>query len=443
MASGESHPRFTVVIPTKDRAPYLFHTLRTCHLQNYDNMDVVVCDDGSTDDTREVVEEAARQDPRIRYATTGRNVGMLDNFEFALDQVQPGFVLALGGDDALLPNGIASMADALRMSGQELLAWPTPTFFYPNTRLQRSQLVLRTTARKGAANERLVESRTFLDRQARELAYVSDAESPMFYVKGVCSTALVDRVRGRSVGGRFYSCATPDGYSGVVLAGEVPRYAFTSRPLSMNGISPSSAGFGYLSEGEEARKQSELFFRQVANRPMHRELGGQPYSPLISLMTADYLLTARDLPGWPGAFTPIDFRSMLRKGLSELLDGLFAQGRIARELSILNGVAEHHGLGDWFRTLVARSHRNGRKPLEGNAFSASRLYIDCEPLGIENIVDAAYFASGAHATAATFGLARMAEMLSNSVRYRLLSLRRGPAIPPESEWVRAGRAPES
>ena len=95
----DSSPRFTVIIPTKDRAPYLNQTLRTCRMQEYENLEVIVSDDGSTDNTREVVLEAARIDPRIRYVSPGAGAGMRDNFEFALDCVKPGYVIALGGDD--------------------------------------------------------------------------------------------------------------------------------------------------------------------------------------------------------------------------------------------------------------------------------------------------------------------------------------------------------
>ena len=50
MAIRDSNPRFTVIIPTKDRARYTYHTLRTCAEQDYENLDVVVSDDGSKDD---------------------------------------------------------------------------------------------------------------------------------------------------------------------------------------------------------------------------------------------------------------------------------------------------------------------------------------------------------------------------------------------------------
>jgi len=75
MSTRESNPLFTVIIPTKDRAPYLYHTLRTCAMQEYENLEIIVSDDGSTDDTRAIVDEAARKDSRIRYVTPGAGGG--------------------------------------------------------------------------------------------------------------------------------------------------------------------------------------------------------------------------------------------------------------------------------------------------------------------------------------------------------------------------------
>jgi hypothetical protein len=433
-AGHETEPRFTVVIPTKDRAPYLFQTLRTCTLQDYDRLEVIVSDDGSVDATREVVEEAARKDPRIRYVSPGRGVGMLDNFEFALDQVRPGFVLALGGDDGLMPHGIRGMRDALAAAGTELLAWPAPAYFYAGTRMPMAQLVLHLQGGRPHRGERMIESSEFLRRQARELTYVSDVESPMFYVKGVTSTRLVERVRARTPGGRFYACATPDGYSGIVLAGEVGTYAFSGMPFTLHGVSPTSAGVSYLAGSSEARQQSEAFFRSAAKRPMHAELGSQPYSPLIALMTADYLLTTRDLPGWPGIAPQIDFRRLLQKSLGELRDGLFAEDRVVRELGILRGVARHHGLESYFIDLVSGARRNTRRPLERNAVSPARVYIDATQHRLENVLDASYFAHVAHTLAETVTVGTVWDALVNSARYRLLSARAGAAFPPAEAW---------
>lgn len=426
----DTHPLFTVIIPAKNRARYLHHTLRTCALQDYDNLEVIVSDDGSTDDTRDVVEEAMRKDRRIRYVTPGAGAGMRANFEFALRQVRPGYVLALGADDGLLPHGISEMLELLRTSRQELAAWPAPVYAYPHARTPRGHLTL---YRRGG--ERIVRSSEFLNRQAEHLHYLSDIESPMFYVKGVTSTRLVDAVRARSPDGRFYACPTPDGYSGLVLAGETPTFAFSGCPFTIYGVSPSSQGMNYQSGGEQAKKLSEDFFRSVADAPMHRQLASQPYSPLITLMTADYVLSLGDLPGWPGRFPPLDMKRVLTKSVDELAHGLYAEGRLQRELRILDAIAQQHGLAAEFRRMVSKGRRYAvKQPLAGDGISPQMVFLDADDLGIRDIVDAAHFARLAHrvASKATPGAAVAA--LRNSLRYKLTSMRRGDPFPDAATW---------
>lgn len=426
----ESTPLFSVIIPTKDRADYLYHTLRTCSLQDYENLEIIVSDDGSQDHTRDVVQEAARKDPRIRYVTPGAAVGMRDNFEFALDQVKPGYVMALGGDDGLLPYGIRGMRDILQETGQEMLAWPAPVFSYAKARTEKGQLVIHRFS-----GRRIVRSSDFLENQVKHLHYVDDPESPMFYVKGVTSTRLVDKVRSRTADGRFYSCPTPDGYSGIVLAGEVENYAFSGEPFSIFGTSPSSQGMAYLSSDKQAKQRSEAFFRDVSHRPMHEELASQPYSPLITIMTVDYLLTARDLPGWPGRFPNIDFRKLLVNSLDELSHGLYAEDRLARELTILNEIAEFHGFGEYFRHLVNGSRRYMKKePFEGNGLSPSRIFLDCSMYGIENILDAAYLVYHFKQIVPRITAPNIWKLITNSLSHRMLAFRKGDRFPGESSW---------
>lgn len=424
-------PLFTVIIPTRNRGEFLRHTLRTCAMQDYERLDVVVADDASSDDTREVAEEAARLDPRIRYAPAGERLGMRENFERALAQARPGFVMALGGDDGLLPGGIRGMHEALRETGAQLLTWPTPIFRYPGAPGAHGQLGV--YLRRGL---RLIESRTFLHRQAKTLHYLSDVECPMFYVKGVASTTLVDAVRRRSPGGRFYASPTPDGYSGIVLAGEVSQYAFSGRPFSMHGLSANSQGQAYLSNDEQAKILSREFVSTVASTPMHRELASQPYSPLITLMTADYLLTARDLPGWPGAFPPLDFRQVLRKGLRELANGLYGDERIGRELRILRRIADQHELGAFFRAQVQRTpRRRARRLFEGTGMNRDGVLLDARAFRVQNIFDAAFAAQTVYQTYLELSPASFIRTVGRSIGYRLRSAGSTEPFPPESAWT--------
>jgi glycosyltransferase involved in cell wall biosynthesis len=420
--------RFTVIIPTKNRAEYLKYTIKTCSEQSYENLEILVSDDGSTDDTKEIVLQAANRDNRIKYITPGNTVGMWANFEYSLSQVKPGYVIALGGDDGLLPDGICNMHDVLQDTGTNLLAWPTPTFIYPNVRMDKAQLIIPAKNGQIEKGVEIIQSKEFLERQSIKLKYVTDEKSPMFYVKGVASTELILRVKNRTKGGCFYACSTPDGYSGIVLAGEVEKYAFSKTPFSIHGASPSSQGVAFLSKKPEMMQQAEDFYSLAKSRPMHVNLASQPYSPLIALMTADYLLTARDLPGWGGTFPEIDYRKMVDISLDELLNAQWAEERIKRELGILMKIAEYHKFGDYLKNKIKVSKRNMWKPLEGNAISPSKIFIDCSVNNIKNIVNASFAAYGIHQIMPELNYRNVCKALFNSMSHRLNFIKKGSRI---------------
>jgi glycosyltransferase involved in cell wall biosynthesis len=429
MKKGEnilSQPRFTVIIPVRNRSPYLYQTLRTCSSQDYDNLEIIVSDDYSTDDSKEMVEAFIKLDPRIKYLRPSEveNVGMLDNFEFALNHVQEGYVIALGGDDGLMPNSISKMLEILQDTNREILCWPTDAYFYPCQKVKNGQLVLQAKGFSKEEEYKIIDSKTFLLRQSDHLFYISDVESPMIYVKGVISTKVIDRVKSRSMDGKFYKCSTPDGYSGIVVAGEVNDWVFYNKPLSIHGVSPTSQGLGYLTKSDDAKQHSESFFKKAISIPMHPDLASQNYSPLITIMTADFLLTARDLPGWPGSIAPIEYKKLIVNSIKELQDGLYPEDRLSREIEIIKNIAIRHNLLKFFEEVLKKSYRNGRIPLEGNAISPRLLYLDAKDFKVNNVFEASFFIQSTRNIYPKVGMKLIVSMFVNSLRYRFFSFKK-------------------
>lgn len=99
-----SSPQITTVIPTFRRPHLLGRAIRSALYQTYASLQVCVYDNGSGDQTAEVVAEFAKSDPRIRYHSHGENIGGYANFQYGLDHVTTPFFSILADDDVLLPD---------------------------------------------------------------------------------------------------------------------------------------------------------------------------------------------------------------------------------------------------------------------------------------------------------------------------------------------------
>lgn len=85
-------PLVSLCVPTYNRAASLRVTLPTILNQRYPNVEILISDNGSTDDTEATCREAASLDSRIRYFRHPSNIGLYENHNFLLDQSRGEFV---------------------------------------------------------------------------------------------------------------------------------------------------------------------------------------------------------------------------------------------------------------------------------------------------------------------------------------------------------------
>ena len=208
----------------------------------------------------------------------------------------------------------------------------------------------------------------------------------------------------------------PDGFSGVVLAGEVEDYVYCNEPLSVIGSTDKSQGRNYHRTDKKSREESEQFFNDNIRKTMHKELASQQYSPLIPLMTADYLLTARDLPGWPGKFKMFSFDSLLRKTFKFIETSAFEDAVLIRELKILREIAIQHNLLDLFNELMKSTKRKRKCNADPFKISITRsLRFEGTEIGIYNIFDAAIATPFVYNFYNRFSLSMFFEIIKNTI----------------------------
>ncbi len=98
-------PLVSIAIYTYNQIDFIETTLKSALEQNYDNLEVVVADDGSTDGTREVIIEYSKKYPtRLIPVIDEPNLGVTGNCNRVLNACRGDYIAWLPGDDIFLPN---------------------------------------------------------------------------------------------------------------------------------------------------------------------------------------------------------------------------------------------------------------------------------------------------------------------------------------------------
>ncbi|WP_037313973.1 glycosyltransferase family 2 protein [Amycolatopsis orientalis] len=93
-------PRLSIGVPVYNGEDYLAEALDALLGQTYENFELIISDNASTDHTEEISREYAKQDPRVRYVRQPVNIGCAPNHNYCVD-VARGELFKWGSDDDL------------------------------------------------------------------------------------------------------------------------------------------------------------------------------------------------------------------------------------------------------------------------------------------------------------------------------------------------------
>ena len=109
-----NQPKVSVVIGTYNHRDFIRETLDSVLGQTYQNLEIIVADDGSTDGTAQIVAEYAARNPgKVVAVPSERNTGISSNYNRGIACVTGQYVAWLGGDDLMLPEKIGKQVALL------------------------------------------------------------------------------------------------------------------------------------------------------------------------------------------------------------------------------------------------------------------------------------------------------------------------------------------
>lgn len=115
--------RVSIGVPVFNGARYLEECLDSVVAQTYDNLEILISDNASTDRTPAICRAYCERDPRIRYFRQQQNIGAAANYNFLVRQATGEFFKWAAHDDVCAPDLVARCVAALEASPTAVLAF--------------------------------------------------------------------------------------------------------------------------------------------------------------------------------------------------------------------------------------------------------------------------------------------------------------------------------
>lgn len=119
-AAADRPPAISVIVPAHDVVGYIGEALQSLEMQTFTDFEAFIVDDGSTDGTREIIEDFCAREPRFTaILLDGKGVSAARNA--GLDSARGEFIAFLDGDDAYLPDTLRLLHERATATAADLV----------------------------------------------------------------------------------------------------------------------------------------------------------------------------------------------------------------------------------------------------------------------------------------------------------------------------------
>lgn len=152
------NPKVSVLLITYNQKDYIEEAIVSAADQDYDNLEVVVADDCSTDGTGEIIRDLElKYHGRVKAVIGEENLGITGNCNRGLAQCDGKYTAHIGGDDVFCPGKISRQVEWMEEDPERVLCGHDVEVFY--TKVPGFTHVRRhgRAGRRGVGNKRLLE----------------------------------------------------------------------------------------------------------------------------------------------------------------------------------------------------------------------------------------------------------------------------------------------
>ena len=94
-------PKLSVLMPTYNYGQYIEQAINSLLKQDFSDIEIIISDDCSTDNSKEIIKNLAKNNAKIKPFFQGSNLGMVANWNWCLEQAEGDYIIYLFADDFL------------------------------------------------------------------------------------------------------------------------------------------------------------------------------------------------------------------------------------------------------------------------------------------------------------------------------------------------------
>lgn len=123
---SSNRPCVSIGVPVYNGESFLAKALDSILAQTFEDYEVIISDNASTDGTAEIARRFAAEDARIRYYRSPKNLGAAKNFNRVFELSSGRYFRWLAADDVCAPDFLARFVDILENDPSAVLAYCKP-----------------------------------------------------------------------------------------------------------------------------------------------------------------------------------------------------------------------------------------------------------------------------------------------------------------------------
>jgi glycosyltransferase involved in cell wall biosynthesis len=112
-------PLVTVICVCHNHEPFVEEAIHSIINQTYENIEIILIDDGSMDHSPEVIEQLNIRFPNVKSILLNTGIGNCRAFNIGLERSKGEYVIDLSADDILMPKRIEEGLNCFQISGKD------------------------------------------------------------------------------------------------------------------------------------------------------------------------------------------------------------------------------------------------------------------------------------------------------------------------------------